>query len=171
MESARACDGTDCEFEFWQCRINVISHVHRDYDCSGPFGVDFQGHAWSDYKSMFDLDFLGHVTWLLTVFELIPPQNLKVSFRNIIICFENEKSDLGVATTLWVETIAEIFWVEKGNMIWGGCSSIKPHLPALAPGVTNDLEIRRPSRGDGERPWIFSSDAHFIWITISSEIN
>ena len=32
-------DGTGCEFDSWQCRISIISHVHRAYDYSSPFGV------------------------------------------------------------------------------------------------------------------------------------
>ena len=34
VESARTWDGTGCEFDSWQCRIYIISHVHRAYDYS-----------------------------------------------------------------------------------------------------------------------------------------
>ena len=33
------CDGTGCEVESWEWQINIISHVHRGYDYSGPFVV------------------------------------------------------------------------------------------------------------------------------------
>ena len=36
-------DGTNCEFDSWQCQIYIISHVHRAYDCLGPFGVPTYG--------------------------------------------------------------------------------------------------------------------------------
>ena len=39
VKSARTWDGTGCEFDSWQCRIYIRSHVHRAYNCSGPFGV------------------------------------------------------------------------------------------------------------------------------------
>ena len=39
VESARTCDRTGSKFEFWQCRINIISHVHTAYNYPGPFGA------------------------------------------------------------------------------------------------------------------------------------
>ena len=36
--SARTWDGTGCKFDSWQCRIHIISHLHRTYDYSDPFG-------------------------------------------------------------------------------------------------------------------------------------
>ena len=39
VELARTWDGTGCEFHSWQCQIYIISHVHRAYDYSGPFGI------------------------------------------------------------------------------------------------------------------------------------
>ena len=28
-----------CEFDSWQCRMYIISHVHTAYDYFSPFGV------------------------------------------------------------------------------------------------------------------------------------
>ena len=47
-ESARTGDGTGCEFGFWQCRIYIISHVHRGYDYLGLFGVLRVHMAWCE---------------------------------------------------------------------------------------------------------------------------
>ena len=49
VESACTWNGTGCEFDSWQCQIYIISHVHRAYDYSGPFGVLWVHIAW--YKN------------------------------------------------------------------------------------------------------------------------
>ena len=46
VESARTWDGTGCEFDSWQCRIYIISHVHQAYDYLGPFGILWVHMAW-----------------------------------------------------------------------------------------------------------------------------
>ena len=49
VESVHTWDRTGCEFDSWQCRIYIISHVHRAHDYSGPFGVLWVHIAW--YKN------------------------------------------------------------------------------------------------------------------------
>ena len=43
MESARTLDGTGCEFDSWQCRIYVLSHVTR-------VPLRLSGYIWLDTK-------------------------------------------------------------------------------------------------------------------------
>ena len=48
VESACTWDGTGCEFNSWQCRIYIISHVHIAYDYLGPFRVLWVHMAWHE---------------------------------------------------------------------------------------------------------------------------
>ena len=51
VESVCTWDGTGCEFDSWQCRIYIISHVQRAYDYLGPGSL--AGYIWLDTKIVF----------------------------------------------------------------------------------------------------------------------
>ena len=57
-------DGTGCEIDSWQCRIYIISHVHKANDHLVPFGVLWVHMTWNKncvkiYIFMHDLEYEG----------------------------------------------------------------------------------------------------------------
>ena len=71
-ESARACDGTGCEFESWRFRINIVSRVHRAYDFLGSFGVSgYIRMAWYKKTAMW------HQIWY-RYWHLVPPDHAAI---------------------------------------------------------------------------------------------
>ena len=51
VESGRTWDRTSCEFESWQCRIYITSHIHRAYTITITRVISgFPGYIWLDTR-------------------------------------------------------------------------------------------------------------------------
>ena len=94
LELAHTWDGKGCEFDSWQCRIYIISHVHKAYD----------------YLSFF------RVLWVHNTYDLIQKLCLKKEWLSSVFIVQGSLEFLSMTLNL----VTNRSWLCG----WAGCVAL-----------------------------------------------